>query len=338
MPFPFTRTTGSTYCFHRWESISVRGPSLRLDTKPFCVHQGDAPGGAVFPFPQWRGSAFGGNNQSTTASALEGGASGGSRKCEMSTLYGRISFPTRELARMGAGFIDATLTALGLKRSIKKSVWKPTQQLRHLGLLVDFQRGLFLVPPAAVRSIQQQAKQLLISATDTTARVAVRRLGAFAGKIASVDLACSLARFRTRAIHDCVAVVPHWEAHVRLSRAATWTGGFTSTCRLRSGPSGRLPVRGFCTQTLRARLVGRRCWTVPASGFWRSHQQHILAHYPQGAEGSALRGGVLHAGARQPHRPAVRGQPGSGGHPHIGHQPEPGAHAESPASSSTFAA
>jgi hypothetical protein len=31
-------------------------------------------------------------------------------------------FATRELARMGAAFIDATLTALGLKRSIKKSV------------------------------------------------------------------------------------------------------------------------------------------------------------------------------------------------------------------------
>ena len=87
------------YLFHRWESIPVRGPSLRLDTKPFCVHQGDAPSGAVFPFPQWRGSAFGGN-QSTTASALEGGASGGSRKCEMSTLYGRLSVSVRHT---GAG-------------------------------------------------------------------------------------------------------------------------------------------------------------------------------------------------------------------------------------------
>ena len=38
-------------------------------------------------------------------------------------------------------------------------------------------------------------------------------------------------------------------------------------------------------------------------------------------EGSALRGGVLHAGARQPHRPAVRRQPGGGGHPHVGHHP-----------------
>jgi hypothetical protein len=124
-------------------------------------------------------------------------------------------FATRELlARMGAAFMDATLTALGLKRSIKKSVWEPTQQLQHLGLLVDFQRGLFLVPLAAVKSIQQQAKQLLISATDTTARVAVRRLAAFAGKVASVDLACPLARFKTRAIHDCIAVAPHWEAHV----------------------------------------------------------------------------------------------------------------------------
>jgi hypothetical protein len=52
-------------------------------------------------------------------------------------------FATRELARMGAGFIDATLTSLSLKRIIKKSVWEPTQQLQHLGPLVDFQRGLF---------------------------------------------------------------------------------------------------------------------------------------------------------------------------------------------------
>ena len=43
---------------------------------------------------EWRGSAFGGN-QSTTASAQEKCASGGSRKCEMSTLYGRPSFPIR---------------------------------------------------------------------------------------------------------------------------------------------------------------------------------------------------------------------------------------------------
>ena len=49
----------------------------------------------------------------------------------------------------------------------------------------------------------------------------MRRLAAFAGnKVASVDLACPLARFRTRAIHDCIALAPHWEAHVRLSRAA----------------------------------------------------------------------------------------------------------------------
>ena len=187
-------------------------------------------------------------------------------------------FATRELARMGAGFIDATLTALGLKRSIKKSVWEPTQQLQHLGLLVDFQRGLFLVPPAAVKSIQQQAKQLLISATDTTARVAVRRLAAFAGKVASVDLACPLARFRTRAVHDCIAVAPHWEAHVRLSRAARtdldWWVRFDVQAQERA------IWQAPCTRVLHADASGEIGWgavldrTVPASGFWRSHQQH----------------------------------------------------------------
>ena len=49
----------------------------------------------------------------------------------------------------------------------------------------------------------------------------MKRLAAyFAGKVASVDLACPLARFRTRAVHDCMAVAPHWESHMRLSRVA----------------------------------------------------------------------------------------------------------------------
>jgi len=187
-------------------------------------------------------------------------------------------FATRELARMGAAFIDATLTALGLKRSIKKSVWEPTQRLQHLGLLVDFQRGLFLVPPVAVKSIQQQAKQLLISATDTTARVAVRRLAAFAGKVASVDLACPLARFRTRAIHDCIAVAPHWEAHVRLSRAARTDLGWWVHFDVQA--QERAIWQAPCTRVLHADASGEIGWgavldsTVPASGFWRSHQQH----------------------------------------------------------------
>jgi hypothetical protein len=130
---------------------------------PFVFTKVMRPVVRFFPFPQWRGSAFGGN-QSTTTSAREGGAwilhlpSGGSRKYEMSTLYGRLFFP---ICHTGVGsdgswnYRRATLTALGLKRSIKKSVWEPTQQLQHLGLMVDFQRGLFLVPPAAVKSIQQ---------------------------------------------------------------------------------------------------------------------------------------------------------------------------------------
>jgi hypothetical protein len=91
-----------------------------------------------------------------TASALEGGASREDPENVRCLPYMDdilFLFATRELARMGAGFIDATLTALGLKRSIEKSVWEPTQQLQHLGLLVDFQRGLFMVPPAAVKSI-----------------------------------------------------------------------------------------------------------------------------------------------------------------------------------------
>ena len=191
MPFPSRPGRQEVlYLFHRWESISVRGPPLRLDTKPFCVHQGDAPiqwcGSSVpamawvrppsreaisrLPRVPWRGAQV---------------EDPGNVRClpyiYIWTIFCFCSPYGSWLGWERLSSTPRTLTALGLKRSIKKSVWEPTQQLQHLGLLVDFQRGLDLLGTAdsAVKSIQQQAKQLLISATDTTARVAVRTIDSF---------------------------------------------------------------------------------------------------------------------------------------------------------------
>ena len=93
-----------------------------------------------------------------------------------------------------------------------------------------------------------------------------------------MDLACPLARFRTRAVHDCIAVAPHWEAHVRLSRAARtdldWWVRFNVQAQERA------IWQASCTRVLHADASGEIGWgavldnTVPASGFWRSHQQH----------------------------------------------------------------
>jgi hypothetical protein len=99
----------------------------------------------------------------------------------------------------------------------------------------------------------------------------VRRLVAFAGKVASVDLAGPLARFRTRAIHDRIAVAPHWEAHLRLSRAARtdldWWVQFDVQAQERA------IWQPPCTRVLHADASGEIGWgavldsTVPASGF-----------------------------------------------------------------------
>jgi hypothetical protein len=105
----------------------------------------------------------------------------------------------------------------------------------------------------------------------------VRRLAAFAGKVASVDLlACPLARFRTRAIHDCIAVAPHWEAHMRLSRAARTDLGWWVHFDVQA--QERAIWQAPYTRVLHVDASGEIGWgavldsTVPASGFWRSHQ------------------------------------------------------------------
>ena len=46
-------------------------------------------------------------------------------------------FKSREEALRGRDQIQRTLDYLGLKRNPKKGDWEPTQQCRHLGLLVD---------------------------------------------------------------------------------------------------------------------------------------------------------------------------------------------------------
>ena len=58
-------------------------------------------------------------------------------------------FSSKEDAERGAVQMQTTLAWLGLEANPKKCIWEPTQQLVHLGLIVDTRRGLFLVPQDA---------------------------------------------------------------------------------------------------------------------------------------------------------------------------------------------
>ena len=45
-------------------------------------------------------------------------------------------FSTRDKALQARQQMQLTLDFLGIKRNVKKSVWEPTQTIRHLGLVI----------------------------------------------------------------------------------------------------------------------------------------------------------------------------------------------------------
>ena len=190
-------------------------------------------------------------------------------------------FRNRELAVWGARFIDLTLQKLGLIRSRKKSVWTPTQRLDHLGLRVDFHEGLYICPPSSVKVIKKQARALLVTATKAAGRVPVRALATLTGTVASVHLACPLARFRTRSLHDYLGCPTDWNGWTKLTRAARtdlrwWEVGFDA------GAQQRVIWEKPTQRQLHCDASGTLGWgavrdlTEPAQGFWRAHQRHHI--------------------------------------------------------------
>jgi len=173
--------------------------------------------------------------------------------------------------------VAATLLFLGLQRHTTKGVWEPTQRLQHLGLEVDTARGLFVVPPQKVYAIRRLARDMLCRATSQRRRLPVHAVAQFTGLVQSVSLACPMARFYTRALYDAQATAPTWKSAALLSRRALrdlqwWTHWDTWA---RSRAIWRPPT----TQTMHCDASGW-AWggllnrTVPARGFFRSHQLH----------------------------------------------------------------
>jgi hypothetical protein len=124
---------------------------------------------------------------------------------------------SRRAAATARALVRRTLELLGLIASEKKSHWELTQEIEHLGLLVDSRRGLFLVPPAKVQRLKSLASILTAHARTHRRWVSARRLASFAGLAQSVHLACSPARFFTRSLHFDLATRRSWNADVRLS-------------------------------------------------------------------------------------------------------------------------
>jgi len=178
--------------------------------------------------------------------------------------------------------VTYVLDRLGLTRHPDKGFWEPCQRLEHLGLEVDTEAGLFLIPPAKLKELMRQAGALLATAAKEGRLLRVRTLAAFVGYAQSVELACPAARFYLRALHDVMATRANWEARVRLSRQAIrdlrwWRHIATADV---SRAIWRPPTdRTLHTDASRLAWGGVLDGTVPAQGFWRGRDRGRHINY-----------------------------------------------------------
>ena len=125
-------------------------------------------------------------------------------------------------------WVGQILDDLGLVRNAKKGVWEPTSRLQHLGLIIDFSKGLFLVPPAKCQLIVASAKAMLSRASRHRRWLPARLVAEFTGLAIAVHLAVPPARLFLRALYNDLATRTDWGRDVQLSHQsmrdlAWWT-------------------------------------------------------------------------------------------------------------------
>jgi hypothetical protein len=116
--------------------------------------------------------------------------------------------------------VDNLLQLHGLQRNPTKGQWEPVPVIRHLGLLIDFNRGLFLVPDDRIHAVRHAAKALLSRASSHRRWVPPRDLSSFTGLAVSLHLAVPIARMQLRALYDALCSRVSWSQDVRLNHQA----------------------------------------------------------------------------------------------------------------------
>ena len=183
-------------------------------------------------------------------------------------------------------------TILGFEFKERKCEWEPTQFKRHLGIVIDTTRCLFLIPAEKEQKIRDLAGSLL-----TGPRVAARVLARFCGLAISVHLAFPPARFFLQSLYDVLRTKRNWRDHLTLSPQARldlqawqhlerWTGRALSpdslpqigTLATDASPAGW----GATLGTSRAPTL------LLARGFFNRASRHINVR-----ELEAVRNGVL---------------------------------------------
>lgn len=126
---------------------------------------------------------------------------------------------TPEACEAAVARVHSLCKLLGLRLNLSKCHLQPTQVLEHLGMVVDFDRGVFDLTSARRGKVQQQAKALLMSAARNKRVVGLREAQAFAGLAQSCKLAIPLADHYLRRLYADLALCEH-RGRVRLSHGA----------------------------------------------------------------------------------------------------------------------
>ena len=90
---------------------------------------------------------------------------------------------------------------LGLRLNLAKCHLEPTQVLEHLGMVVDFARGVFDLSATRKSKVQQSAKALMMNAARNKRVVSVKAIQTFTGLAQSCKLAVPLADHYLRALY-----------------------------------------------------------------------------------------------------------------------------------------
>ena len=120
----------------------------------------------------------------------------------------------------------AVCSLLGFKLNLTKCHLEPTQVLEHLGMMVDFEHGVFTLSASRKAKVQREAKALLMMAARNKRVVAIKEVQKFTGLAQSCKLAVALTDHYLRALYTDLSICfkPGWcrLSHQALSDLKFW--------------------------------------------------------------------------------------------------------------------
>ncbi len=114
-------------------------------------------------------------------------------------------------------FTFALLASLGLKVHPTKGHFLPVLIGEHLGMILDFDKGIFRAPTAKLNNIAVLFKTLLCKAASHKCWVSVKSLASLVVKAQFLHLAIPVAWFLLRELHNAVKNAKNWSGTVKVT-------------------------------------------------------------------------------------------------------------------------